>query len=420
MTKLYKNKNYIYLMSGRAASILGSAIQEFCLSLYVLKVTGSSLMFSLVLALMAIPQVLISPFAGVLADRFDRKRILVILDFASGFITLLFAVIFFFYGSIPLIAVYILVFTLSSISAAFQPAISAVVPSIVDRDEYVNASSVSSTISTVCEMISPAIAGAFFGIFGVLFSFIINSASFFISAAFELFVKIPKFHGDKSKLDIKGFFTELTDGFKFVKTNAILFSIIILCFTINFSASTINVGFPYIVKNIFKVSDFAYGLGSSVMSLSALIVPIITVILAKRIKANNLITGGCLLFTICTLLSAFFVSPIFCGLFNSSLIPFISNVTVFFVLSGDAVLIGIIISSLFQQVCPMDKTGRVASLLNVGSYASIPVGQIVFGLLYSSLKAWITLVIGAVAFIISSIIIARSLSSIKAQEKMTA
>lgn len=94
MSKLYKNTDYIYLLCGRATSLLGTMMQEFCLSLYVLKVTGSALQFSLVLALSAIPQVIVSPFAGVIADWFDRKRVLVILDSVSGLITLSFVIMF--------------------------------------------------------------------------------------------------------------------------------------------------------------------------------------------------------------------------------------------------------------------------------------------------------------------------------------
>lgn len=411
MSKLYKNTDYIYLLCGRATSLLGTMMQEFCLSLYVLKVTGSALQFSLVLALSAIPQVIVSPFAGVIADWFDRKRVLVILDSVSGLITLSFVIMFYTFGTIPIIGIYVLIFVLSSLAAAFQPAMTAVIPTIVSRDDYVNASSVNATVSTVCEILAPGLAGALFGILGILVVMIINAISFFVSAFFEFIMNIPKVRSGSQKINVSLFFNELGEGFKYVKANRIMLSIIILCFTVNFSCTSLSVGGAYIIKDIFKASDALYGLANTIVSVSALIAPPIALLLGNRVKFGKLVVGSCSLFTACTILSAAFSSPIFVSNEAFSLAPFIGLIAVTFLCQGAAVILSIIISSMMQTICPKEKMGRVASLLNVGAYASLPLGELVFGVLFGTLSAWLTLLIGAGIFLLVTVFLSKTFLS---------
>jgi MFS family permease len=79
-----KNKNLSLLMLSNFVSLTGTQMQEFALSLYVLKRTGSATLFSSVLIVALIPQIIVSPIAGVFADWIDRKKIIIYLDVISS------------------------------------------------------------------------------------------------------------------------------------------------------------------------------------------------------------------------------------------------------------------------------------------------------------------------------------------------
>ena len=88
--KLY-HKNFNILVLGQIISLFGSSIQRFALSLYLLDLTGSASIFATILAISMIPVVLMSPIAGILADRGDKKKLMVLLDVLSAVLLMAYA-----------------------------------------------------------------------------------------------------------------------------------------------------------------------------------------------------------------------------------------------------------------------------------------------------------------------------------------
>ena len=262
--KILKNKNLLLLMFGKITSLIGSTMQTFALSLFVLSTTASATKFASILAVTVIPELILGPFAGVLIDWFDRKKIIVILDTLSGIIIAVFAIFHIVTDRLPLICIYILVISLSLISSFFQPAIQTVIPSIVEKEELVEANSINSLLLSIGNFVSPAIAGVLCGIYGLKVIFIINSISFFISAFSELFIEIPKTNKIKGKISLQHFFSDFSEGIKFLLSNKGIFAIVTLGIILNFALGAITVGNTFISKEVLKVSDFQYGLLESI------------------------------------------------------------------------------------------------------------------------------------------------------------
>ncbi|MFQ9955862.1 MAG: MFS transporter, partial [Turicibacter sp.] len=91
MSKKLYDKNFNILVLGQIISLFGSSIQRFALSLYLLDLTGSASVFATILAISMIPVVLISPIAGMLADRGDKKKLMVLLDVLSAVLLMAYA-----------------------------------------------------------------------------------------------------------------------------------------------------------------------------------------------------------------------------------------------------------------------------------------------------------------------------------------
>src|SRR5690554_4521058 len=106
---LLKNKNFSLLLAGNAVSLLGSNMQQFALSLYVLALTGSATIFSTMLAISILPRIILTPFAGVFGDWFDRKKSIVTMDTINGLLIGAYAILFFLNGGISIFGIYLLV-----------------------------------------------------------------------------------------------------------------------------------------------------------------------------------------------------------------------------------------------------------------------------------------------------------------------
>ena len=165
-TKLF-HKNFTILSIGQFISLLGNSLQRFALSLLILDLTGSAMIFSIIAAVTFLPQILLSPFGGAIADRFSKKWIMVILDTISG------AILFGFYlfvaqnDSPSCLAIGILMFCLTLIQSIYDPSVRASIPAVTSKENLSAANSVVSIISSITGLLGPVVAGFLYGLYGI-------------------------------------------------------------------------------------------------------------------------------------------------------------------------------------------------------------------------------------------------------------
>jgi len=184
---LVKQRDFSLLIFGKLVSSIGSQMQSFALSLYVLSITGSATKFASVLAITIIPKLILGPIAGVFADWFDKKKMMVGLDILSGIIIGIFVLIYRITGGLDMTHIYILSIALSLIGVIFQPVTSSILPSIIKKEELVDGNGLSSFVMDLGNLLSPALAGILMGAYGLYVILIINSISFILSGISESF-----------------------------------------------------------------------------------------------------------------------------------------------------------------------------------------------------------------------------------------
>lgn len=238
--KLLKQKDFLLLMLGKLVSLVGSEMQGFALSLYVLKITGSATIFASVLSITIIPKLILGPIAGVLVDWLDRKKIIVYLDMLSGVIIGIHAILFMINGNLSLSSIYTLSILLSLISLIFQPAIRTTIPSLVKKEELIDANGINSIIMNIGSLIAPALAGILFGLYGLGAILIINSISFILSSISEMFINVPKINKKPEKINMNSFISDFSQGIKFIKSKKTIVSIISLSCIVNFVFAPIS------------------------------------------------------------------------------------------------------------------------------------------------------------------------------------
>jgi MFS family permease len=185
---LRDNKNFRRLWTGQFISQMGDWFNSVALFTLMLSLTASGEAVGFILILKLLPAFFIGPLAGVAADRFDRKTIMIVSDVARGLSVLGFLLV-----KTPdqVWIVYALTIVQVVLSTFFDPARSAAMPSIVSRDELIPANALSSASWSVTLALGAAFGGVVTDAFGRDTAFIIDAASFFISALFILLVRFP-------------------------------------------------------------------------------------------------------------------------------------------------------------------------------------------------------------------------------------
>lgn len=177
------------MVIGQIISLFGNAILRFALPLYLLRETGSPSLFGAVTACSFIPMIIFSLFGGVLADRVNKRNIMVILDFGTAAII---AVFYLIHGILPIVPIMIVcLMLLYSISGAYQPAVQASIPALLENEQIMRGNAVINMVNTLASLLGPIIGGILFGAWGLVPILLVSTACFLSSAVMEIFIHIP-------------------------------------------------------------------------------------------------------------------------------------------------------------------------------------------------------------------------------------
>src|SRR3712207_4043462 len=161
-SKIIYSKDFLLVVIGQIISLFGNQILRYALPLYLLNQTGSSALFGTISASAFVPMIIMFPIGGIIADRVNKKKIMVILDFSTAVLTLLFYILVGKINIIPLITSTMII--LCGIQGAYQPAVNASIPILVDKEYIMQANSIVDVISSLASVVGPIIGGIIFSI----------------------------------------------------------------------------------------------------------------------------------------------------------------------------------------------------------------------------------------------------------------
>jgi MFS family permease len=176
---LRRSPEFRRLFYAHGVSRAGDAFNTVAIVVLVFELTGSGLGVAGAVAFEVLPALLLGPVAGMLADRYPRRRVMIIADVGRALVAGLLAVS---HGSVAV--AYAAAAGLSLGSVAFNPAAASLVPDVVDEHDLVSANSALWTVAVVAQILLAPTAGVLVGTFGVGTAFAVNAASFLVSAMF--------------------------------------------------------------------------------------------------------------------------------------------------------------------------------------------------------------------------------------------
>lgn len=219
-------KNTAIFLSSQALSLLGSALVQYALLWHITLETKSGLMMTLYIICGFLPTFFLSPFAGVWADRYDRKKLIILADALIAAVTLLMAVVFLSGNrSFPLMLIVAAVRAFGS--AIQQPAVGAILPQMVPQESLTKVHGINGSIQSALSFAAPLLSG-------LLFSFMKIEAIFFIDAATAAlaiallggFLRIAPHEKALRAKTPEGravpYFKDMIDGFRYIKEHRFL------------------------------------------------------------------------------------------------------------------------------------------------------------------------------------------------------
>lgn len=378
------HKDFTLVVIGQIVSLFGNAILRFALPLYLLRETGSPSLFGAVSACSFIPMIIFSLFGGVLADRVNKRNIMVILDFGTAAII---AVFYLIHGILPIVPIMIVcLMLLYSISGAYQPAVQASIPALLENEQIMRGNAVINMVNTLASLLGPIIGGILFGAWGLIPILIVSTACFFSSAVMEIFIHIP-FKKRKSEKSMASIVLEdLKESGKYIKDEKPEFVpviVILALFNLIFS-SVMIVGIPIMVVNILQMSDISLGITQGALGLGGLAGGLLGGIIGGRLKLKNgyLLLAGC---SVSALVMGF-------GLFS-----FVPPLVGYWLITGMSfaamalsTMFTIQMCSMVQQQTPSHLIGKIMALIMAVANCAAPAGQAMYGLLFDvcSMVPW--------------------------------
>jgi MFS family permease len=246
---LLKNARFVRLWAGQGISFVGDFVSMVAMVILVVELSGSASAVGALLVVRLLPT-LASPLAGVLADRLDRRAVLVACDLARA--ALVCGAVF----ARDLALLYAISFLMGAARTLFNPTIRAAFPSVVGRGDLTRANALISGTFSVSFTVGPALGGLLVATVGVEAAFVLDAATYLVSAAFLSRVPMPR----PERVEGVSFAQELRAGFRYLAGARVPLAIVVGAFL---TILTVNITVPaevFLARETFEAGDAGYGL----------------------------------------------------------------------------------------------------------------------------------------------------------------
>lgn len=398
MLRALSSRNYRLFFGGQTVSLIGTWITRIATSWLVYRLTGSTLLLGVVAFCSQIPTLILAPFAGVLVDRRDRHRILVVTQALSMLQSLALAILAF-TGVITVRYILVLQLIQGIINAFDTPARqSFVVEMVEDRAHLSNAIALNSTMVNGSRILGPSIGGVLIAAFGEGWCFLLDAISYIAVIASLLAMTVNR---NRSPRPATRAIDELRDGLRYAASFAPIRSALFLLALVATMGMPYTVLMPAIAATVFHGGAHTLGFLMTASGLGALagalyLASRTSVIGLGRVMVLATITFG-LGLTAFSLSHSLWLSLV--------ILPFVGAGMMVEMASTNTVL---------QTIVEERLRGRVMALYTMAFLGTAPIGSLLGGFLANRIGAQQTIRLGGIACIVAGLWFARRLPALRA------
>lgn len=365
-TSLWKNRDFVWLISGRTISQFGTAMTTFVIPWIFLQVTGSATQTGIAFAVGFVPYILISLPAGVWSDRFNRKTLMILAD--SGRLVLLASIplIHVVTGSTPLYSLYVVQAGVSGFSAVFDAAYGACLPNLVEPDQLSEANNMLQTSASLSRILGPILGGVAVSWIGATNTILVDVCSYIVSIV-TLVTIVKSFSATLKPSNLNSFIHDVREGVATVWRLKPIRYLMLFATLVNFVGPGMDVALLYRVQHELALRSAWAGVIMTGLSGGMLIGSVVNRWAGKRMNMGVWLTISSILQVIPPILLALTVNP--------------------FMICLIQIFIGVLLVAwnvqsvtLRQSFIPNHLLGRSSSVFRLSAWISIPVGDALAGI----------------------------------------
>jgi MFS family permease len=382
-----KIRDYRLLWWGMIVSNIGTWMQMVAQGYLVYQLTDSPLMLGLVGFVRAVPVFTFSLFAGVVADRVDRRKLLIVTQTLAGVFALALGILTSM-GIITVWMIMVLAFVSAAVAAFDNPTRQALVPDIVGKEYVANAVALQSAAFNGTGILGPSLAGLALGFIGIAACFYINAISFLaVIIALFLMSSVPNRVMRKQTM-----FQNLREGFGYVRSNRTVAALLLLIALVGLLGRPYTQLMPAVQQDVLHVGATGLGLLMAFSSIGALIGALAIASLSDFKYRGLMLMGSIAVFGVA--LVSFSLSRSF---------PLSLGLLV--LVGGGATMSMSTTNMLIQLNVPGEFRGRIISMYTMIAMGMMPLGSMLLGAIADFIGVPVTLLGGGVGCLVALVAI---------------
>lgn len=364
--RLFRNSAFTLLWGGQTISNIGDPFFNLAVMWVIYTQSGSTLQTAIVQVLWHLSKILFGPLAGALADRWDRKRIIVITNVLAAVVVSAVATAIPAWGPLSPVVVFVAVFLLNTLTTFSSPAHFSIMPEVVGRDLLATASGLLATTRQVASLAGNALAGVVIALVGTAWALVVDACTFLFAALAIAVARLPvRTSLPASSTQRSSLLREIVDGWRAIVDLPIVRALVWLSVLINIS-SFIGPLFPALVRERLRGDATAYGTLEAMGVIGGIAGSALAGMLERRLGVGRLLVAGWGVAGTCAI-----------GMAASVSLPLTAALET--ILAFGLTVGGISVGVLTQALSPENYRGRVAGITAALIAVAIPPSTLVAG-----------------------------------------
>jgi DHA3 family macrolide efflux protein-like MFS transporter len=287
-SRLFRSQSFMALWIGQTISFIGDYFYWLAIPIMVERLTGSALLVGLSVIASALPMLVLGPVAGVFVDRWDRKRTMVLSDILRAVLVLACLIV---RSPEQVWVYYVIGFLMSCVSRFFFPAQNAVLPLVVrDKDDLLAANGLMQIVQTAGLLIGPAMAGFSIGLWGEQVAFVVDSATYLVSAAAISIMRVPQTTKRRSAqgAQVSEVWSELREGVAYLFGNRTMLGILLCLSVVQLGVGAIHVIWVPFLQRTFGLGAEGLGAVDTAQGVGMVIGGVLLGVMTARVRKKDL------------------------------------------------------------------------------------------------------------------------------------
>ena len=387
MTQKLFTRNFTLLILGQVTSLFGNFILKLALSMHVLEETGSAAVFAGILSVATIPTIILSPLGGILADRANRRNIMVALDGLTGLSVLCAAL--FLTGKNDLAVIGILLVILSVLGAFETPTVQACIPTMLEGDQIMKGNAVVNQAASLSYLTAPMLGGVFYAAFGLKPVMYASVGCFFITALFECFIRLSYECSPRRGGVLSTVREDFRESMRYLsgEESGVAKMLFLTAFSRFFVMGIVVIGLPFLVRAVLGLNAGYYGAAESALAVATILGRIAAGILAEKLKIHKLSAVLASLGVFILPAGIVYILPV------SLMVKYAVTVASLCGMQAVISIFSVFAVSLIQQRTPNHLIGKIMAYTSAITLCVQPVGQIVYGFLFDRFSGAVSVIL---------------------------